>query len=104
MSAKTDSSRSSSNPLRKLASSLRDFKGRHRDRHRPTGFGFVFSDRIDYLDPVRWDAVTKGSSAFLKRDVLRVIEDHGPENIETRYAMVFRDEQAVAAVAVQIVT
>ncbi|HEX2854520.1 MAG TPA: GNAT family N-acetyltransferase [Opitutaceae bacterium] len=94
----------SSNPLRRLKSSLRDLQERHRERHRPTGFGFTFADRVDFLDPVRWDAVTAGSSVFLRREVLRVIEDHGPENIAPRYAMIFWEGKAVAALAVQIVT
>lgn len=41
----------SHNPLRRLASSLRDLRDRHRERHRPTGFGFVFADRG--LEPLR---------------------------------------------------
>jgi hypothetical protein len=35
---------------------------------------------------------------------LRVIEEHGPENIAPRYAMIFRGNKAVAAVAAQVVT
>jgi len=95
---------SSTHPLRKLALSLRDLRDRHLERHRPTGFGFAFADRVDYLDPARWDAVTAGSSFFMKREVLRVIEGHGPENIQPRYTMVFREDKPVAAIAAQIVT
>src|SRR5216683_1135810 len=91
-------------PLRRLKSSIRGLQERHRDRHRPTGFGFVFADRVDYLDPVRWDSVTANGSVFLSRDVLRVIEQHGPENIQPRYAIIFRGEKPVAVVAAQIVT
>lgn len=94
----------SQNPLRRLASSLRDLRDRHRERHRPTGLGFVFADRVDYLDPARWDSVASNQSVFLRRDVLRVIENHGPENIQPRYALIFRGEKPVAAVAAQIVT
>ena len=83
--------------LRRLASSVRHARDNHRERRSPTGFGFAFADRIDYLDPARWDAVTKGQSVFLRRDILRVIEEHGPENIQPRYAMLFRDDQVVAA-------
>jgi hypothetical protein len=43
-----------------------------RDRHRPTGFGCVFADRVEYLDPLRWDALTANASVFLSRSVLRV--------------------------------
>jgi hypothetical protein len=90
--------------LRRLTSSLADLRARHRERHEPSGFGFVFADRIDYVDPARWDAVAQGGSFFLRRDVLRVVERHGPENIEPRYAMVFRGENPVAVIAVQVVT
>ncbi len=92
------------NPLRRLASSIRDMQQRHRDRHRPSGFGFVFADRIDYLHPERWDAVTAAGTIFLRRDILRVIENEGPDNIQPRYALVFREQKPVAAVVAQIVT
>ncbi len=92
------------NPLRGLASSFRDMHERHRDRHRPSGFGFVFADRIDYLHPERWDAVTAQGSIFLRRDVLEVIEAQGPKNIQPHYALIFRDQKPVAAVAAQIIT
>src|SRR2546421_9791061 len=46
---------SSRNPLWRLASSLGELRAAHRERHRPTGFGFLFADRVDYLDPQRWD-------------------------------------------------
>lgn len=91
-------------PLRRLRSSLRELQARHRDRHRPSGFGFAFADSVDYLDPARWDLVTSGGSVFLRRDVLSVIERHGPENIRPRYAIVFRAENPVAVLAAQIVT
>lgn len=96
--------KNSHHPLKKLKRSIRDIKERHRERHRPTGFGFVFADRVDYLDPLRWDSVTKGGSVFLSRDVLRVIEQHGPENIQPRYAIIFRNDKAVGVVAAQVVT
>ena len=70
----------SQHPLRRLKSSIHDLQERHRDRHRPTGFVFVFADRVDYLDPLRWDAVTGDGSIFLSRAVLRVIDvDELPE-------------------------
>jgi hypothetical protein len=97
-------SHSTPHSLRQLKTRLRDLQARYRERHRPTGFGFVLADRIDYLDPVRWDQVTQGGSIFLRRDVLRVIEEHGPENIAPRYAMIFRGPTPVAVLAVQVVT
>jgi hypothetical protein len=96
--------KNSQHPLKKLKRSIRELQERHRDRHRPTGFGFVFADRVDYLDPERWDSVTRSGSIFLSRDVLRVVERHGPENIQPRYAIIFRGDKAVAALAAQVVT
>jgi hypothetical protein len=92
------------NPLRRLASSFRDMHERHRERHRPSGFGFVFADRIDYVHPERWDAVTAEGGVFLRRTVLRVIETNGPNNIQPRYALIFREQKPVAAVVAQIVS
>jgi hypothetical protein len=93
-----------SSPLRKAAESLRTMRERHKERHRPTGFGFAFADRVDYLNRETWDSITSGSSLFLRRDVLRVLEQHGPENILPRYTLIFRGDKPVAALAAQIVT
>ena len=89
-------------PLSRLASSLRELHERHRERHRPTGFGFVLADKVDHLDRQSWDALA--GNLFLRREVLRVIEQHGPENLLPRYAMIFRDDKPVAALAAQIVS
>ena len=93
----------SKNPLKQVAASLRDIHARHEERHRPSGFNFAFADRIDFFNRAHWDSVSNGS-LFLRRDVLRVIERHGPENLSTRYALIFRDENPVATLAAQIVS
>jgi hypothetical protein len=94
----------SSNPLRRAVTAIRDLHERHEERHRPSGFHFAFADRIDFLNGAAWDSITNGGSLFLRRKVLRVIETHGPGNVAPRYAMIFRDDKPVAALAVQIVT
>jgi hypothetical protein len=91
-------------PLDKLVNKARRLRDHHQERHRPSGFGFALADRVDYLDPVRWDALTAESSMFLSRRYLRVLEEAGPENLHQRYAMVFRGEEPVAAVAAQSVS
>ena len=50
----------SSNPLKRIASSLKNLHARHKERHRPTGMGFAFTDRVDYLDGRRWCELTRG--------------------------------------------
>jgi hypothetical protein len=94
----------SSNPLRKAISALRELHERHEERHRPSGFDFALADRVDFLNGVAWDTVTARGSQFLQRKVLRVIEAHGPDNLVPRYALIFRGQQPVAAVAAQLVT
>jgi hypothetical protein len=91
-------------PLQKLVSKARDLRDAHEERHRPTGFGFALADRVDYLDAKRWDALTASDSIFLSRPYLRVLEDAGPDNLQQRYALIFRGHEAVAAVAAQLVT
>ncbi len=85
----------SRNPLRKLAESLRVLRERHGERHRPSGFGFAFADRVNFLNRETWDNITANGSLFLRRDVLRVLEQHGPENVLPRYALIFREEKPV---------
>ncbi len=89
--------------LKQAKSKLATAHERHAARHRSTGLGFVLADSIEFLDAQRWDTLTQNQSVWMRRDVLRVIEQAGPANITPRYAMVFRDGNAVAAVAAQIV-
>jgi hypothetical protein len=91
-------------PLKKLVSKARDLRDAHEARHRPTGFGFALADRVDYLDEARWDGLTARDSIFLSRKYLRALEDAGPDNMQQRYALIFRGPQPVAAVAAQLVT
>ena len=91
-------------PLNKLVDKARDLRAGHKERHRPTGFGFALADSIDYLDANHWQAVTSGQSLFLTPQYLRVLELVGPENLQQRYALIFRGRQPVAAVAAQSVT
>ena len=92
--------------VERLKSTVRTVQDQHRERHKPTGFGFAFADRVDYLDRSHWDAVTAGQTIFLDRRILRVIEQNGPDNIQPRYALVFDQATGnpVAALAVQIVS
>lgn len=88
-------------PLKRIAGKVRDLREGHRERHRPTGFGFALADSVAYLDAARWDAASEGSSLFLSRRYLSVVEEVGPANLHPRYALVFRGSEAVACVAAQ---
>lgn len=91
-------------PVTSLVKKARDAQSRHRDRHRPTDFGFALADRVDYLDGPAWDRLTARESVFLSRRYLRVLEQCGPRNIRQRYALVFRGREGVAAVVAQAVS
>jgi predicted N-acyltransferase len=90
-------------PLKQLTAKARKLHDNHRERHRPTGFGFAIADSIHYLDSTQWDRVTESDSVFLSRAYLHVLETAGPENSRQRYALIFRGKTAVAAVAAQSV-
>ena len=89
--------------VKKLLESGSKARADHKLRHRPSGFGFAFADRIDYLDPAHWDSLANGASVFIQRPYLRTIETHGPANLVGRYALIFRGDRPVAAVAAQVV-
>lgn len=91
-------------PLRKLVTKARDLREHHRERHTPSGFAFALADSIDYLDHTHWDTVTAHNSLFLSRRYLQVLEAAGPENVRQRYALIFREQEPVAAIAAQSVT
>lgn len=90
--------------LNKLVNKVRDLRDSHKERHRPTGFGFALADSIDYLDAAHWNTVTASNSLFLSPRYLRVLEQAGPDNLRQRYALIFRGGAPVAAVAAQCVT
>jgi GNAT acetyltransferase-like protein len=89
---------------RALLDRLAAARARHEERHRPSGLGLALADSIDYVDAGRWDALTAGASLFLQRRYLAVLERAAPDNLEPRYALIFRGRQPVAAVVLQLVT
>jgi predicted N-acyltransferase len=103
--------------LKRTASSLKKLKppklaprqaletavARQSARRSTTGLQFVLSDRIDFVNPQHWDALAV-QTVFLSRDYLRVLEQHGPVNIEPRYALVYDADVPVAALLFQRVS
>ena len=51
-------------PLKKLVNKARDLRDSHKERHRPTGFGFALADSIDYLDAAHWNALPLTTRCF----------------------------------------
>jgi len=88
-------------PIKQFTAKVRKLHENHRERHRPSGFGFAIADSIHFLNSAQWESVTESNSVFLSRAYLHVLETAGPENSRQRYALVYRGNTAVAAVAAQ---
>lgn len=76
--------------------------GRHDKRARPGGLDCALADRVDFLNPEHWDALTGDASFFLSRDYRRLLETHAPQGMQLRYALVYRDGQPIVALAAQV--
>ncbi len=91
------------NPLQRVIRKIAAARAHHQVRQRPSGFQFALADSIGFLNPAHWDAVTGNRRLFLRRPVLRAIEQNCPANLSPRYALIYRGEEPVAAVAAQMV-
>ena len=75
-----------------------------RRRRRPSGYDFSICDSIRFVRPDDWDAAAVDGSIFLRREVLRAIESHGPKGIRHRYVVLYDGGLPVAIVACQLLT
>jgi hypothetical protein len=75
---------------------------RHDKRARPGGLDCALADRIDFLNPEHWDALTHGASFFMSRGYRRLLETHAPSGMSPRYALVYRDGKPLVAIAAQV--
>ncbi len=75
---------------------------RHERRAKPSGLDCVTADRIDFLNPAHWDAITEGASFFMSRAYRRLLETHSPQGMQPRYALVYRNGCPIVALAAQI--
>ena len=81
---------------------LEGLLARHRERHRPAGFGFAVSDAVAALDAGTWDGLTRRAGFFMSRRYLEVLERAGPANLSPRCVLIRRGPKPVAAVAAQL--
>jgi len=61
--------------------------GRHARRTRPSGLDCVIGDRVDFLNPAHWDALTGEASFLMSRDYQRLLEAHATAGMQRRYAL-----------------
>jgi hypothetical protein len=76
---------------------------RARFRKQPAPLRFAFADRIDFLDGARWDRVTAHRGVLMQRAYFRELERARPANLDLRYALLCREDEPVAALAMQLV-
>src|SRR5689334_5120209 len=79
------------------AAAVTTFKERRLARRTTSGLRLVLSDRIDFVHPGDWDSLAE-QTVFLSRPYLRVLEEHGPENVEPRYAMAYNSDHKPVAI------
>lgn len=79
------------------AEAVATFKERRQARRTTSGLRLVLSDRIDFVHPEHWDSLA-AQTVFLSRPYLRVLEEHGPDNVEPRYAMAYDSEHKPVAI------
>mgnify|MGYP001587708338 CR=1 FL=1 len=87
--------------MKQLLRGAHDAFDRHKARARATGFDFALAERVDMLNPAAWDALTREASVLMSRRYLRVLEQHRPDNVLPRYALVFDGDRPVAAIVAQ---
>jgi hypothetical protein len=101
-----DSLKRTGTTLKKLKPSIASpatLKSRHTARRQASGLQLALADCIDALNPAHWDALSS-QTVFLSRDYLRVLEAHGPKNIQPRYAMAYQAGEPVAIMLFQRVS
>lgn len=86
-----------------MTSRIQAALARARFRKQPAPVRFVFADRIDFVNPAHWDALTAHRGFLLQRAYFAALERVRPANLEPRYAMLYRGDEPVAALAMQIV-
>lgn len=90
------------NPVRSAVEGIKGALDRHQRRASPSGLQAVIGDRIGFLNPEHWDALTEGASFFMSRAYRDLLETHAPEGMQQRYALVYRDARPIVALAAQV--
>ena len=90
------------NPVRSAVEGIKGALDRHQRRASPSGLQAVIGDRIGFLNPAHWDALTEGASFFMSRAYRELLETHAPEGMQQRYALVYRGARPIVALAAQV--
>lgn len=74
---------------------------RVRFRKQPSVLRFAFAERIDALNPEHWDVAVAHRGFLCSRRYHRALESVRPDNLDPRYALLYRDDLPVAALSMQ---
>lgn len=88
--------------IRNMVHQIKSAIDRHERRAQPSGLDCVLADRVDFLHPEHWDALTAEASFFMRRDYRRLLETHSPQGMSPRYALVYRAGRPIVALAAQV--
>lgn len=64
---------------------------------------FALAERLCHLDTTAWDALTRDASVFMQRPFLTALEAASPQNVSARYALMYLDDEPIAALLLQLV-
>jgi predicted N-acyltransferase len=70
---------------------------------RPRTLQLVLAERLAHLDAHAWSGLTSNAGVFLGAPFLTALERALPSNVAPRYALLYRDDAPVAALALQVV-
>ncbi|MFZ1390668.1 MAG: GNAT family N-acetyltransferase [Dokdonella sp.] len=90
------------NPAGRTIGGIRKALERHSRRATASGLQAVLADRIDFLNPVHWDALAANASFFMSRAYRALLETYSPDGMHPRYALVYRDGEPIVALAAQV--
>lgn len=92
--------------LKGIKTSLSERSAARKNLRGPADLSYAIADGIDMLDGGTWDSLAGEGGFFMSRTYLKTLEQVIPDNIETRYALIYSGtgaaRQPVAAVYMQI--
>lgn len=91
------------NPIKRAVAKVRQKLDRHAKRAAPSGLHTALADRVGFLNPAHWDALTRDGSFFMSRAYRELLEHHAPAGMRHRYALVYRGDEPIVALAAQVV-
>ncbi|MEO8672483.1 MAG: GNAT family N-acetyltransferase [Tahibacter sp.] len=92
----------SNDPISRVVKGIKGALKRHARRAAPSGLHAVLADRVGFLNPADWDALTRDASFFMSRAYRELLETHAPDGMQARYALVYRENKPIVALAAQV--